>query len=179
MSQTGQKIAQGIRDVAHRGNGELVVMMGICISVDMTAYTAVVAPYMKNDVGETTNTVTVNLNTVSGSNLGLILQPTVNTEVVIMSVDGPGVYVLVQAKQVDKILMNGGCNGGLINVTALITKLNNLENDVNNLKNIFSTLWIPVPNDGGAALKAAAATWAGSTLTDSVRGDIEDTKVVH
>ncbi|MHB9003522.1 MAG: hypothetical protein ACYC6C_05600 [Coriobacteriia bacterium] len=77
-----------------------------------------------------------------------------------------------------EIKMNGGENNGLVKITELIQKLNNLENDINTLKSAFST-WIVVPNDGGAALKAVSATWSTSTIVTTQQSDLEDTKVKH
>lgn len=73
-------------------------------------------------------------------------------------------------------LLNDGSLGGLVKVAQLTQKLNALENSVNQLKQIFST-WVPVPQDGGAALKTAAATWAGQQLTTTQRADIENDKI--
>lgn len=77
-----------------------------------------------------------------------------------------------------EILFNGGSNDGLINIIDLITKLNNIENDINSLKTAFSG-WTVVPNDGGLALKTATTTWYGSSLTPTVKGDIEDATIKH
>jgi phage baseplate assembly protein gpV len=76
------------------------------------------------------------------------------------------------------IEFNGGSNNGLVKVAALVTKLNNLENDLNNLKTVF-TSWTPVPNDGGAALKAGVTTYAAASLTPTVQANLEDVKVKH
>lgn len=73
---------------------------------------------------------------------------------------------------------NGGGNDGMVNVRSLTAKLNALERDLNNLKTVF-TGWVTVPQDGGAALKTAAAAWAGKQLQTTAQGDIEDTKVKH
>jgi hypothetical protein len=75
-------------------------------------------------------------------------------------------------------LMNGGSLGGLINIADLVEKLNAIEQDLNQIKTAFSS-WVPVPQDGGAALKTAAGSWAGSTLTQTLQGDLEDTKITH
>ena len=56
------------------------------------------------------------------------------------------------------IRFHDGSNNGLVKVDDLVTKLNNLEHKVNDLVTVFSG-WTPVANDGGAALKTAAATW--------------------
>jgi hypothetical protein len=88
--------------------------------------------------------------------------------------------------QVDRVIMatvNGfqfedGTFGGMAKVEALTEKINNLENDLNTLKQVFAT-WVTIPEDGGAALKAAAAEWAGDLLTVTNRSDIENTNLTH
>lgn len=49
----------------------------------------------------------------------------------------------------------------------VLTELNKLATDLNTLKTVFSSGWAVSPGDGGAALKTAAGTWAGQTLTMS------------
>jgi len=49
------------------------------------------------------------------------------------------------------------------------TQLDNLADDINALKTAISG-WAPVPNDGGAALKAALAAWYGAALTTTEVG---------
>jgi hypothetical protein len=49
------------------------------------------------------------------------------------------------------------------------TELDKIAMDVNDLKTAMSG-WTPVPNDGGAALKTAITSWAGSSLTMSEVG---------
>lgn len=76
------------------------------------------------------------------------------------------------------VIYNDGTLGGLTKTLILLQKLNNLENDLNTIKQAFMA-WVVVPNDGGAALKAIAATWAGSPLTPTEQAEIEDTKIKH
>jgi hypothetical protein len=76
------------------------------------------------------------------------------------------------------IQLNDGSNGGLVNIAPLVEKFNALEDDINDLKNKIST-WSPVAQDGGAALKKALSTWAGSSLTKTQASDLEDTAVTH
>jgi len=77
-----------------------------------------------------------------------------------------------------EVHLNGDSKGALVVVSDLVTKLNTLENDLNTIKAVFSA-WTPVPNDGGAALKGAASTWAGQTLTNTTAANIQNTKVKH
>lgn len=77
-----------------------------------------------------------------------------------------------------EVVINGGENEGLVKVKELTDKLNAIENDINNLKSIFSS-WVPVVYDGGASLKAAAASWASQSLQTTSKEDIENPKIKH
>lgn len=66
----------------------------------------------------------------------------------------------------------GGDADFMVRYSALETAYNELQDDVNTLKQVFSA-WAVVPSDGGAALKTAAATWYGTPLTS----DISDAKI--
>lgn len=84
----------------------------------------------------------------------------------------------IEITATDKIVFNGGDNNGLVKIDKLTEKLNAIEQDINMLKGIFSG-WFPVPQDGGEALKAAAATWASGQLQMTQISDYEDTKITH
>ena len=77
-----------------------------------------------------------------------------------------------------QIEFNGGDNGGLINITDLTGKLNTIERDLNALKTTLAG-WTPVPQDGGAALKAAITTWATQQLQLTQNNDYQDNKIKH
>ena len=77
-----------------------------------------------------------------------------------------------------KIQLNDGSFGSLIKIQELVNKVNTIENDLNTLKTAFSG-WTPVPNDGGAALKAAAGSWYGQQITRTQVSDIENKKITH
>jgi hypothetical protein len=85
---------------------------------------------------------------------------------------------VVYVKQTDSIEIMGNSKGGLAIVASLTQRYNKIEQDLNTLKTIF-TSWVVAPSDGGAALKAAAATWAGSSLTQTLDTDIENVKIKH
>ena len=78
----------------------------------------------------------------------------------------------------DGIVMNGGNNGGLVNIDDLVAHINAIEDDINNLKTALSG-WMPVPQDGGAALKTAIATWFVQPIAKTQKSDFEDTKITH
>lgn len=80
---------------------------------------------------------------------------------------------LIRCSKVSKIIINGGSNGGLINIEEL-KKTNDL------VKAIKETLddWVAAPGDGGTALKTL---WTTNSANKNA-GDnnkMEDSKVTH
>lgn len=97
----------------------------------------------------------------------------------VLDEDGARIYVGEETSvelTADGVVLNGGKLGGSVKVEELTTRLNTIEKDINALKNVFSA-WVVAPQDGGAALKGAASTWAGQSLTLTKRGDYENEKV--
>lgn len=77
----------------------------------------------------------------------------------------------------EDIIFNGGDLNGLVIIDDLTDRLNIIEKDINNLKKVLGSTWVPVAQDGGAALKTAAASWASATLTETKRSDYENKKI--
>ena len=123
---------------------------------------------------------------VNGENSKILVTPKTDSYVLVVDLAGDlsqlavvG-YSEVEKIEVDtdKIIFNGGNNNGLVKIKKLTQKLNAIEQDLNALKSIF-TSWAPVPQDGGAELKASAETWAASQLQITQISDYEDTNITH
>ena len=109
----------------------------------------------------------------------IIVRPAVGSVVIVGSLTGDLDHLVVLSMdRAEEVIINGGSLGGIVKVKELTNKLNTLEREINDIKQLLSS-WTPVPNDGGASLKAAAASWAGKPLTLTRREDYEDTKVTH
>jgi phage baseplate assembly protein gpV len=78
----------------------------------------------------------------------------------------------------EKITFNGGNNGGILKSEEVKGSDDALVDAVNALKQVF-TSWVPVANDGGAALKTAVSTWAGQQLAKKAKATYEDSKILH
>lgn len=76
------------------------------------------------------------------------------------------------------IEFNGGENKGMVLVESVKDRLNRIEDDINSLKTAM-TSWTPVPQDGGAALKGATASWASQRLVNTQVSDIENDKITQ
>ena len=109
----------------------------------------------------------------------IIVRPAVGSVVIVGSLTGDLDHLVVLSMdQAEEVVINGGKLGGMVNVKELTDKLNTIEGEINDLKDVLSR-WFPVKGDGGAALKVAASYWAGKRLIPSKRSDYEDTKVKH
>jgi len=108
---------------------------------------------------------------------GFVLVPKDGSVVVVSQISNEVAYISM-VSDVEQIYLAGDDNGGLVKVADLVSKMNTIENDINTLKTIFSS-WTPVPSDGGAALKLAAATWYAQQLTPTQATELENKKVQH
>jgi hypothetical protein len=115
--------------------------------------------------------------------IDFFILPAVNSRVIMASINNSDDWLVLKCGAIQKVLINcndiefnGATLGGMCKRDGVKQQLNNLENDVNNLKSAF-TSWVVAPNDGGAALKATTSTWAGSNLVTTVDSDIENTNI--
>ena len=108
---------------------------------------------------------------------GLYIKPQVNS-IVIITFTGPNNAFISITSEVDEIIFRGGFNDGMVKVNDLVTKLNNLESEVNKITNLLKT-WVVVPSDGGLALKTAATALFLSPLTPTVKANLENPLFKH
>jgi len=79
----------------------------------------------------------------------------------------------------DEIIFNEAlANSYFTNINKLKDKINNLESQINQLKQLFST-WVTVPSDGGAALKTIVSSWAAQSITPTTINDLKDETIKH
>ena len=97
-------------------------------------------------------------------------------------VQGDSVFLqrngLIASVNNETIELNGSGNGGVVKVAALVDKLNNLEQTINQFMALLQA-WVPVPGDGGAALKAILGSWMLAGLTPTVAPDLASEVVKH
>ena len=127
---------------------------------------------------------------VNGEESGILVTPKTGSCVTVADLSGGRLTqcVVIGYSEVEKITIdaeaetgikiNGGQNGGLVNIEELVNRLNYIENKIGDLMDVFNN-WEPTPQDGGAALKLMAATWFPGPIKTSKRSDLEDTSVKH
>ena len=136
----------------------------------------------------------VRLRSVIKAGNKIVVTPTLETTVLLGKIEESDEYVVLEVEDISKvtiiignislvitsegIVFNGGALGGLIKIEDLVSDINGIKTDLNNLKTVFNG-WTPVPSDGGAALKTVVETWASANIAMTEQADIEDTKVTH
>lgn len=146
------EIARNIRKIAASGSA---VVCGMVRSVDKNTMVCEVMLYDGSSV--------VASLVVGEKNKGIIQVPKTGSYVaVVMESRATGFVVMVE--EVEQIIINGGENGGLVNVKELVEKINNLINTFNNHTH---------PATSGTTSPTA------SQLTTIKQDDIEDKKITH
>lgn len=115
--------------------------------------------------------------TMGATDGGVMTVPEVGSGAVVLWVNA-AMAVVVMVEKAERIVMRGGKRGGLVNVEDLVGRMNTLEDELNSLKNAMNG-WVPVPQDGGAQLKAAVTGWCTSPVAKTKREDIEDELISH
>ena len=115
---------------------------------------------------------------------GLFIEPKVNSTVLVAFINSIQAAV-VMCSEIENIyidtqgdtVFNGGQNDGMVKVGDLVTKLNNLENKVNDLVTWSATHThtgvTPGPGSTGTAVGIIG------TLTPTQQSDLENTKIQH
>lgn len=181
-----RNIGQMIKALARQGM-DIETRVCLVTAVDAETRTVDCEP-----LDESAPILGVNLQANQGVKLGIVTFPKVGSHVIVaMMNEGMGgcviatedideVEVVIGESSIvvteDGIVLNGGNLGGMVKVEALTSRINNIENDLNTLKEVFAK-WVPAPQDGGAALKGVISSWASETLVLTERGDYENEKV--
>ena len=185
MSKQRNKIREGLKEFMSSD----LVFPATVKSIDEDACTIDVVTAEGMDIFE------VKLRAVKTEKYGCVVFPKKDTTVQICRISDDNDFLMLHADEVEKIywkiedmtkevtkdgfIYNGGDNDGIVKVNPLTDDINSIKDDINMLKNIFKTAWIVAPQDGGAALKAAAASWAAQQLQQTNKSDLENTKIKH
>jgi len=131
---------------------------------------------------------------MAGVEDGMLLVPSVGSQVVVCIADSRTPYVSMYS-QLDKVMfvvgemgitittdgiqINDGSLGGLIKIEDLVTKLNNLENIVNDLITKYNAHTHPYVNVAAPATTSPTTSLETDTLTPTQKADLENAAVTH
>ena len=141
------------------------------VSVDKYLNTCDVDP-LDGDAG----LLDVKLTATEGNQTGFIVYPEIDSSVIVTFLDKDTAFISM-CTEVEEVVFNGGTNGGLINIDTLILELNKNNAILTALIQGFST-FVPVTNDGGAALKTLMVSALSSLQTGDFSA-MEDEKFKH
>jgi hypothetical protein len=105
---------------------------------------------------------------------GVLIMPAVNSTVSVLQSDRYD-PIIVQYSEVEKIILMGGDNKGLVKVVELKNKLNALENQLNSVLTILKATVIPTPTPYPFAPLYASL----NPLTPTQQADIENPLIQH
>ena len=180
-----QQIGEDIRRLA--GNGASYMMSGTVKGVDTTNATCIVLLDIDHDDVPTDGIL---LNVSTGATDGIHIVPALSSRVWVTEVDEPGRWALARCGTIDKMYVkadssieyNGGGLGGLVKVSALLNKLNALEQLLNDLVTKFNThthLYIPGPGTATAPTAVTATQETSSISAYTSLEDIENPRIKH
>jgi hypothetical protein len=158
----------------------------ICVCVPIDGSAEIINVRLEADLAVNSDDVPI-----ASSKKGFFVVPKVNSIVGVTFFDKTNAFINVWT-EIDEIYVisdqftfNDGAFGGLIKIDDLTAKLNDLVTKVDDLYKLLGgdpvgiplTPWVPVPNDGGAALQTKAATLTGPNNFD--KNDYENDKITH
>jgi len=147
-------------------------------SVNSTAKTCDCVSITVIEDGETyltTDADFLNVLLMANTDTGFYIVPKVGSYVVVTMIEQFGSYVAMYSS-VDEIQLNGSNYSGLVKIADLVTKLNNLENKVNDLITFSAThVHSGVTTGGGSS--AVSPTPVAGALTPTVQANLENLTV--
>ena len=185
-------IRDGIRAICKGLTGNDSAFSAEVLTVDMASRTCSVLSY--SDEVETEFTNVWLMPEIAD---GVLYKPTIGSTVIVQNNSNlqpyivmwsaiDGVYYVVNNTTFSMTdghtKFNAGSNGGLINVAPLVSKINALENLINDLITKYNTHTHPfvwVSPGATSTISATTSLETGNIAPVTARADIEDTAVTH
>ena len=168
MTNTEQEIRAELIKLIERYAPTLAEVAKV-ISVDEASHTCLLRS--ASDDSEFTASLS------AGEHGSAVIIPALNSVVFTRKAEN-GTYYITNYSEAEKIVMFKGELGGMVKVNNLVDKLNKIEETLNKIINAFDS-WIPVPNDGGLALKNIISTQRIASVDKTGRKDLENPKITQ
>lgn len=147
-------------------------------SIDKEKRTCVVVPL--NGQVELTD---VRLQSIQSSTSGIYFEPAIGSYVIVGFIDENEAFIVLTEKIEEieiiasgTVKINGDKFGGLVKINELKSQIEKNTILLKAIQNTFS-MWVPVTSDGGAALKAASASFIN--LDTANLENVENEKIKH
>lgn len=163
------------------GNDHVSITPCTVFSIDQASRTCVCTP-----IGGRATTNIIGVHLMAEIDDGLLLIPVLGSTVIVCH-SGNNTPFIILFSAIQKIILvgvsglqfQGGELGGLVEVQPLTTKLNSLENLVNDLVSKFNSHTHILTLTTGTGTAAPTSTQETTVLTPTVRADIENTAITH
>jgi hypothetical protein len=106
---------------------------------------------------------------------GILIVPSIGSMVAVVAQAKQDLYV-IQFSDIDQIIMFGGKNNGMVKVDDLVTRLNKIEDKVNEIITNFNS-HTHISAAPGSPTATGLPQITSGRLTDTVRSDIENPKI--
>jgi len=113
----------------------------------------------------------------AATNDGMLITPAVDSVVIVQMINDVEGYVSMFS-EIQNIKFFDGAQGAFVLINALVTKLNNLENKVNDIITAYNT-HVHTGVTTGAGSSAITPTQVSGTLTPTVAQDIDNEKITQ
>ena len=168
-----EAIRKAIRQLAGTDNIDGVsVFEATVLSVDEENFTCEV-----ETIGDNATTKIPDVRISAESNDGFKLVPKVDSTVIV-TITKRGVAFVSMVSDVDRIVLLDGSYGGMVKISDLVTKLNNLENKVNDILSAFNAHTHAGVTVGSGSTATTTTPITGS-LTPTNVTDIENDLIIH
>lgn len=170
------------------GDQELALISGVVVEINRDERLLSVKTEEGVEISQ------VMMSSMLNSNSSIIVYPKINSECLVLVELLSNISYLIGIEEVEEIKINlqnikvqlnekeininGGNNGGILNIEGVTKRFNEIEKDINKLKEVFQ-LWMPQTQDGGASLKTAVESWSNIKVEMTKREDYEDKKIKH
>jgi hypothetical protein len=168
-----------IKEIVERWVNELVPLQtfaGTVTAVDADANTCSVQPANGGALREGVRLCAA----IKSITNPVVVVPVVNSTVIcgIIENNKRAVFVML-CTEVEEIQLRGDEFGGLVKVSELVSKLNNIENMLNDLASKFNSHTHILTLTVGTGTAAPTVTPESTVITPTVNADIENDKVKH
>lgn len=191
MSVHNRNIRDSVRQLANTFNKSyLKVQVCNVDAVNESDYTCDCTPISGN---EDTQIAGVLLN--SEANAGFTLIPSIGSTVIVGVSDFDNLPFVMMFEEISKVLItvgdstleitnglfkfNGGSNGGMILINSMVDRMNKVENLVNDIISKYNAHTHPYINVATPANTSPTTSTETTTLTPTVKSDIENTAITQ
>lgn len=168
----GPSITELIKRIANQ-SGDFLEPYGVPCTVQSVTETDGAQLAVCKPINGDADLIEVRLQADPGS--GILVMPAINSIVIVQPINELTGYIALFS-QVESIQWLDGSFGGLIKISDLVTKINNLEGLVNDLLSTLQGVSIPLAPSGTYPF---APLFTQTPLTPTNQADLENNKILH